>query len=72
MAFIFPIIVLLIVDKFTFSTYFTNPGWAFTTVGERLVSLNVYDIVILLSGFIGTIVSGIVIKKLRNSGYQMF
>ncbi|QTN00189.1 hypothetical protein ERJ70_13305 [Sediminibacillus dalangtanensis] len=72
MAFIYPIIVLLIVDDIPFKTYFTNTGSAFQSLGNRLVGLTVVDIVILISGFIGTIVSGIVIKMLRKNGYQMF
>ncbi|WP_186576414.1 YuiB family protein [Aquibacillus kalidii] len=72
MAFIFPIVVLLIVDTFPISTYFTDPVSAFQIVGDRFVGLKVHDVVILLSGLLGTIVSGIVIKKLRKSGYQMF
>ncbi|MCT2535874.1 YuiB family protein [Aquibacillus koreensis] len=72
MSFFYPIVVLLIVDDFAISYYFTNPISAFTTVWSDMTKLNGYDIAILLSGLIGTIASGIVIKKLRKSGYQMF
>ncbi|WP_026569591.1 YuiB family protein [Sediminibacillus sp. JSM 1682029] len=72
MAFIYPIIVLLIVDDIPFKEYFTNTGSAFQDLGDRLVGLTIVDIVILVSGFIGTIVSGIVIRMLRKNGYQMF
>ncbi|CDQ21302.1 Putative membrane protein [Halobacillus karajensis] len=72
MSFVYPIIVLFIVDNFTWTHYFSEPGTAFPAVFGRLANLKVVDIVILASGFAGTIVAGIVIKKLRKSGYQMF
>ncbi|MBN9655506.1 YuiB family protein [Halobacillus sp. GSS1] len=72
MAFVYPIIVLFIVDDFPWTKYFSAPGDAFPTVVEQLMNLKLVDIVILASGFVGTIVAGIVIRKLRKSGYQMF
>ncbi len=72
MAFVFPIIVILIVDTFPFSTYFTDPGYAFSTLGNEFITLGLQDAIILSSGFIGTIVAGLVIKFLRKNGYQMF
>ncbi|MGM8365175.1 YuiB family protein [Virgibacillus sp. W0181] len=72
MAIIYPIIVVLIVDGISTIEYITNPVDSFATAGSRLVSLTVVDIIILASGFAGTIVSGFVIKFLRKSGYQMF
>ncbi|MRH44757.1 hypothetical protein GH741_19085 [Aquibacillus halophilus] len=72
MSFVYPIVIMLIVDEFPLSNYFNNPGSAFSTVWYNLINLNVYDIVILLAGFTGTIVSGIVIRMLRKNGYRMF
>ncbi|RDY71914.1 hypothetical protein DXT76_04960 [Halobacillus trueperi] len=72
MAIVYPIIVLFIVDDFSWTKYFSAPGTAFPTVFEQLFNLKLVDIVILASGFVGTLVAGIVIKKLRKSGYQMF
>ncbi|MCP3032781.1 YuiB family protein [Halobacillus sp. A1] len=72
MAIVYPIVVLLIVDNFAMSRYFTDTVYAFSTVFERLVNLKVVDIVILTSGFVGTIAAGLVIKWLRKNGYQMF
>lgn len=72
MAFLYPIVVLLIVDNIPFSKYFTESGWAFSTAFERLITLKTVDILILSSGLLGAIVSGIVIKMLRKNGYQMF
>ncbi len=72
MAFFYPIIVILIVDDVGFFDYFTSPGTAFPLLGSNLVALQLVDILILTSGFIGTIIAGIVIKMLRVRGYQMF
>lgn len=62
----------MIVDGISTTEYFTAPGETFSQTFSKLVSLTPVDIIILASGFIGTIVSGIVIKLLRKSGYQMF
>ncbi|RWZ54878.1 hypothetical protein EQV77_12170 [Halobacillus fulvus] len=72
MAVVYPVIVLFIVDTFPWTDYITQPGTAFPTVFEQLAGLRIADIVILLSGFTGTIVAGIVIRYLRKNGYQMF
>ncbi|WP_437181978.1 YuiB family protein [Salirhabdus salicampi] len=72
MAFFYPIIVIGIVDNFPFGKYFTDPGWAFPELWLQVVRLELLDIVFLTAGFVGTIVSGIVIKTLRANGYQMF
>ncbi|KAB8131814.1 hypothetical protein F9U64_13210 [Gracilibacillus oryzae] len=72
MAFVFPIIVVFIVDTVSFSSYFSEPGTAFSSLGNELTSLGTQDMVILSSGFIGTIAAGFVIRFLRKSGYQMF
>ncbi|MBO8156743.1 MAG: YuiB family protein [Bacillaceae bacterium] len=72
MAIFYPIVIAFIVDKFPVSQYFTNPGQAFSTLWNNLLSLHAGDIVILAFGFAGTIVSGFVIRLLRAKGYQMF
>ncbi|MBN8235522.1 YuiB family protein [Halobacillus kuroshimensis] len=72
MSIVYPVIVLFIVDNFPWTEYFSQPGTAFPTVFKQLGRLGVVDVVILTSGFVGTIAAGIVIKKLRKSGYQMF
>ncbi|WP_100013219.1 YuiB family protein [Lentibacillus sediminis] len=72
MAVLYPVIVIMIVDNISTWNYFTSPGEAFSAIGERLMSITAVDITILLSGFAGTILSGIVIKMLRKNGYQMF
>ncbi len=72
MAFIYPFIVFLIVDKFPFKTYFTDTGWALSELFHNLINLKMVDIVFLSFGFLGTIVAGFVIRTLRSKGYQMF
>ncbi|SHG42571.1 YuiB family protein [Ornithinibacillus halophilus] len=72
MAFIYPIIVIIIIDGIATTDYFTSPGESFSLLGDKLISLTPVDITMLSSGLVGTIVSGIVVKYLRKSGYQMF
>lgn len=72
MAFLYPIVISIIVSNNKLSDYFIHTKEAFTEVYETMTSLAAADMTILSSGFVGTIVSGIVIKKLRKSGYQMF
>lgn len=72
MAIVYPIVVLLIIDDVSFFDYFTNPGESFSMLGNALTSLTGSDIAVLLAGFVGAIISGIVMKILRKMGYQMF
>lgn len=72
MALGYPIIVILIVDKVEFFDYFTDSTNAFPALWDNLTSLQLVDIIILFSGFVGAIIAGIVIKMLRVRGYQMF
>jgi len=72
MAFLYPFIVLIIIDGIPITEYFTAPSVAFSTAFSMLAKITLVDWIILLSGFIGTIVSGFVIKFLRKSGYRMF
>ena len=72
MAIIYPIVVILIIDEVKVFEYFTKPKYAFNLLGEKIMSLHTVDVVILASGLVGAIISGIVIKLLRKQGYQMF
>lgn len=72
MAIFYPIVISIVVSKNKLSDYFVNTKEAFIEVYETMTSLGLADLAILGSGFLGTIVSGIVIKMLRKSGYQMF
>ncbi|KMK77672.1 YuiB family protein [Alkalihalobacillus pseudalcaliphilus] len=72
MAVIYPIIVILIIDNVSFFEYFTSAGQAFPALWEQFISLAIWDIMVLVSGLVGAILSGVVIKMLRVRGYQMF
>ncbi len=72
MAVIYPIVVIFIIDNVGFFTYFTAPGVAFPELGQQLANLKAADIIVLSSGMIGAILSGITNRMLRNRGYQMF
>lgn len=72
MAVLYPFVISIIVGDSTVTEYFTTPKTAFASTAQKMISLPAVDIVILSSGLLGTIVSGIVIKMLRKSGYQMF
>nr|WP_091774641.1 YuiB family protein [Piscibacillus halophilus] len=72
MALVYPIIVILIIDNVSFWSYFTSPIDSFSALPERVINLEAFDLIILISGLAGTIVAGYVIKILRQKGYQMF
>lgn len=72
MAVIYPIVVLFIVNQEPYSRFFQEPGQAFSLLFERVISLHFADMVILISGLLGAIASGIIMKLLRKAGYQMF
>lgn len=72
MAVVYPIVVILIVDKVRFFKYFTQPAESFNKLANNFAALGVADVIILSSGFLGAILSGVVIKFLRKNGYQMF
>lgn len=72
MAILYPFIISIIVSKSKLTAYVTTPKQAISETFHTMTSLALADLVILGSGLAGTIVSGIVIKFLRKSGYQMF
>lgn len=72
MAFIYPIVVIFIVDKVRFFDYFTNPGKSFHQLFVNISNLQLADILILSSGLLGAIGSGLAMKILRKRGYRMF
>ncbi|MFD1039477.1 YuiB family protein [Virgibacillus byunsanensis] len=72
MSFLYIFIMIIMIDNISTIEYFTNPGEAFSNAYSRLVSIKLFDYIVFLVGFAGTIVSGFVIKFLRKSGYQMF
>ena len=72
MSFVYPVIILLIVDNISTLEYFKNPIAAVKIGFSELIQITFIDVIAFGSGFVGTIVAGIVIKLLRKSGYQMF
>lgn len=72
MAIFYPIIVIMIVDNQSSLDYFTQPQDAVHQAIQRIISLAPSDVTILSVGFVGAIISGVVIKMLRQNGYQMF
>jgi len=72
MSILYPIIIFLVVGGVNVFKYITNPANAFSLAIENVMKINTVDIIIFAAGLAGTIVSGIVIKILRNRGYQMF
>ena len=58
MAFVYPIVAILIIDKVQFVDYFTNSAIAFQDLGNRLTTLASADILILSSGLAGAIAAG--------------
>ncbi|WP_217589201.1 YuiB family protein [Lentibacillus saliphilus] len=72
MSFLYIFIIIMMIDGISTFTYVTSPKSAFSAAWERLSGIGTFDYIVFLSGLIGTIVSGIVIKRLRKSGYQMF
>ncbi|MFC7394288.1 YuiB family protein [Scopulibacillus cellulosilyticus] len=72
MSVCYPFIVIIMIDNVATIDYFTHPKETFKALGHRLVSLTIPDIIVLCTGFLGTIISAVVIKMLRSRGYQMF
>lgn len=72
MTIVYPIVVILIVDKIRLFKYFSEPAVSFKALQTNFAELGGADVIILTSGFLGAILSGVVIKLLRKNGYQMF
>lgn len=72
MSVLYIFIMIIMIDGISTFEYFINPKEAFATAWMRLISIGLFDYIVFLSGFIGTVVSGFVIRYLRKSGYQMF
>ncbi|WP_085522890.1 YuiB family protein [Tuberibacillus sp. Marseille-P3662] len=71
-AILYPVIILLYIDDISTLDYFTQFGSSMPALGEKMASLAPSDITVLSAGWIGAIISGIVMKMLRSRGYQMF
>lgn len=71
-AIIYPIIVILIVDTVHIWAYVTDFVASIQSLAADFSALQTVDVIILTSGFLGTIAAGVVIKILRSKGYNMF
>jgi hypothetical protein len=74
MSFIYPIVVIFIVDEaeVRFYDYFINPKSAFPSLINKIGDLHYTDALILSMGLLGAILSGLAIRMLRVRGYRMF
>lgn len=72
MAILFPLIALYIINSAKLVNYFKDPATTFGHLGEKVTSIGIADIIILGSGFLGSLAAGFVMKYLRKKGYQMF
>lgn len=72
MAIVYPIVVIFIIDEVSFLDYIFKANTAFPALLDKIQALHAVDISILLGGFAGAIVAGIVMIYLRKAGYRMF
>jgi hypothetical protein len=72
MAYLYPFILIIMIDNLATWDYLVRPGQAFSALGTKLLNLTSYDIILFVFGFLGTITAGYVMKLLRRNGYQMF
>ncbi len=72
MTIAYPIVILFVIDDVPMVNYFKDPITSFEKMGDKVLHLQVADVLILLAGLAGTIVSGFVMKALRKRGYRMF
>ena len=72
MVIVYPIVCILIINKASVWDYFSKPKETFSSFGTSVSHLGQADVFILSTGLVGAALAGIVIKKLRKSGYQMF
>lgn len=72
MVIVYPIVCMLIINKASVWDYFSKPKETFSSFGTSVSHLGQADVFILSTGLIGAALAGIVIKKLRKSGYQCF
>ena len=72
MVIVYPIVCILIINKASVWDYFSKPKETFSSFGTSVSHLGQADVFILSTGLVGAALAGIVIKKLRKSGYQCF
>lgn len=71
-AILYPIVVIFIVSDTSLIHYIVSPVDSFSALMARFGQLLTVDYIILSSGLIGALLSGVVIRTLRAKGYRMF
>lgn len=71
-AVIYPIVLILLVNKTPIGDYFKQPIQSLIDLGVSFSKLLAVDYVVLIAGLAGSILSGVTIKTLRLKGYRMF
>ena len=64
--------IILIVDEVRVYEYITSPITSISSLGLKLGTLHIADMIILLAGFVGAVLAGVANKILRSKGYRMF
>lgn len=72
MAILYPFIIVIVIHDIKVFEYVKHPITNFGDAFTLFFTSGYQNIIILSAGFVGTLVSGIVIRFLRRSGYQMF
>jgi hypothetical protein len=72
MVVLYPVVCAFIIDKVSVTDYFFDTSKAFASLKHGLLNLGQADMIILTTGLVGAILSGVTIKMLRQRGYQMF
>ena len=72
MTILFPLVAIYIINDVKLVNYFKDPATTFGHLGQNITGITTIDIVVLSSGLLGSIASGLTIKTLRKKGYQMF
>ena len=72
MVVVYPFIIILLMDGISTFSYLTNPTQSFRAAYEGIAGLDLPNILMLGSGFIGVILAGFTIRFFRNAGYKMF
>jgi hypothetical protein len=71
-AIVYPIIVILMVNDLALGKFIMQPIHGLVNLGVRFTELLVLDYIILSSGLLGALLSGVTIQMLRTRGYRMF
>jgi hypothetical protein len=71
-AIVYPFVVILMVNELALGEFIKQPIQGLSNLGVSFTELAFLDYIILSSGLIGALLSGITIQMLRKRGYRMF